>query len=213
MTMEPKILPKDTDLSKLVACPQCDLLLKVADIDEASAARCPRCRTVMFAPRRSGVEILVALALASLVLMIVAISFPFLRMSASGLTSSASVFDTIAAFTGGVMAPLSVAIAGFIVFLPTLRLSALIYVVWPLMFARPPARGAASAFRLAARLKPWSMAEIFMIGVAVSLVKMVDMAKIEFGPAFWAFGCLVVLVTAMDALMCERTIWRLLARK
>ncbi|MEM1161141.1 MAG: paraquat-inducible protein A [Pseudomonadota bacterium] len=154
-----------------------------------------------------------ALAIAALILMIVAISFPFLNMSANGFTSSASVFDTIAAFSGSMMAPLSIAIAGFIVFLPALRLSALIYAVWPLLWSLPPAPGAEIAFRLASRLKPWSMAEIFMIGVAVALVKMADLATIGFGVAFWAFGMLVILVTAMDAMMCERTIWRLLAKR
>lgn len=180
---------------------------------ENTAARCARCGTVLFAPRSRAIEQLVALSLAALVLMVIAVSFPFLSMSASGFSSKASVFDTISAFAGGMMAPLSLAIAGFIVLLPVLRLCALIYAVWPLMFKRPPTRGAATAFRLASRLKPWSMAEIFMLGVAVALVKMAGMASIVFGPAFWAFGLLVVLVTAMDVMMCERTIWRLLGKR
>lgn len=200
-------------LSELVACPQCDLLHHVGEISEDSAARCARCGTVLFAPRAGAIPRLVALAVAALVLMVVAVSFPFLTMSASGFSSKASVFDTIAAFTGGMMAPLSLATAAFIILLPVLRLCALIYATAPLLVGRPPAQGAEAAFRLASRLKPWSMAEIFMIGVAVALVKMVDMASIAFGAAFWAFGLLVILVTAMDAMMCERTIWRLLAKK
>jgi paraquat-inducible protein A len=210
MTLNDRSIGRPEDL---VACPQCDLLHRVVDIPDNVSARCARCNTTLFAPVTGSVERLVALALAALVLMVVAVSFPFLEMSASGFSSEASVFDTIAAFTGGLMAPLSLAIAAFIVFLPVLRLSALIYATGPLLFKRPPARGAAAAFRLASRLKPWSMAEIFMIGVAVSLVKMAGMATIVFGPAFWAFAMLVIFVAAMDAMMCERTIWRLLGKR
>lgn len=193
-----------------MACPQCDLLHRVDEISVDSTARCARCGTVLFTPRSGAIERLVALAIASLVLMVVALTFPFLEMSAQGFSSHASVLDTITAFAGGFMAPLSLAIAGFIVFLPVLRLCAMIYALWPLIFDRPPAPGATAAFRLASNLKPWSMAEIFMIGVAVALVKMVGMATIVFGPAFWAFGFLVVFVTMIDVMMCERTIWRIL---
>lgn len=207
------VAPLAFDPRGLVACPQCDLLHRAETVRTNSSARCARCNTVLFAPRSGAIQRLVALALAALVLMVVAISFPFLHISASGFYSRASVFDTIEAFTGGLMAPLSLAIAAFIVFLPVVRLGALIYAVGPLLVGRPPAFGAAAAFRLASHLKPWSMAEIFMIGVAVALVKMVSLATIGFGPAFWAFGLLVVLTSAMDASMCERTIWRLLARK
>ncbi|MEM1360285.1 MAG: paraquat-inducible protein A [Pseudomonadota bacterium] len=201
------------DHKRLIACPQCDLLHQAETVEDNVAARCARCNTVLFAPNKRAVQSLVALAFAALILMVVAISFPFLHISASGFTSKASVFDTIEAFTGGLMAPLSLAIAAFIVFLPVLRLCALIYAVGPLLVGKPALSSAAPAFRLASQLKPWSMAEIFMIGVSVALVKMAGIATIGFGPAFWAFGMLVVLVAAMDASMCERTIWRLLARK
>ena len=213
--MTTELPPAETarDPSDLIACPQCDLLHHATDVPENASARCARCGTVLFAPRAGAIERLVALALGALVLMVVAVSFPFLQMSASGFSSKASVFDTISAFTGGLMAPLSLATAAFIILLPVLRLCALIYAVGPLIFGRSPAAGAAAAFRLASRLKPWSMAEIFMIGVAVALVKMMGMASIGFGTAFWAFGFLVILVTAMDAMMCERTIWRLLAKR
>jgi len=201
------------DLEHLIACPQCDLLHRVGEVRQDSASRCARCNSVLFTPRTGAIERLVALSIASLVLMVVALTFPFLEMSASGFSSKASVLDTISAFAGGFMAPLSLAIAGFIVFLPVLRLVSMIYALWPLVLNRPPAPGASAAFRLASHLKPWSMAEIFMIGVAVALVKMVGMATIVFGPAFWAFGLLVVFVTMIDVMMCERTIWRILGTR
>ena len=49
---------------------------------------------------------------------------------------------------------------------------------------------AAFVFRMAEAMQPWAMAEIFIIGTAVALVKIGGLATISLGPAFWAF-CVV----------------------
>ncbi len=148
----------------------------------------------------------------ALVLMVVAVSFPFLAIDASGLHSEASVIDAALSFAeaSGRMAPLSVIVAALIVVLPVTRLVALIYALWPLAAGRRPRAHAAAAFRLAMRLRPWAMAEIFIIGVAVALVKVASLAQVGFGPSFWAFVALVVLVAAKDTILCERSLWRAL---
>jgi paraquat-inducible protein A len=198
------------DQEELLACPQCDALHRVGEIPIGATARCVRCHTILLAPRRGTVHMLVALALASLILMFVAIGFPFLTLSAMGIVSSASVFDAIRAYSSAHMVLLSFILAMLIVALPLMRILALLYVLTPLMFGLPPLRYAERRFRLAVRLRPWAMAEIFMVGVAVALVKIAGLATVSFGPAFWAFGAVAALLALKDMLMCERTIWRLL---
>jgi paraquat-inducible protein A len=56
------------------------------------------------------------------------------------------------------------------------------------------------------------MAEIFVIGCAVALVKIADLADVVFGPAFWMFALLVVLIVAQDRLMCRWSVWNALNR-
>ena len=63
------------------------------------------------------------------------------------------------------------------------------------------------AFRLSEALRPWSMAEIFVIGTAVALVKIGGLANISFGPAFWAFCGLIIVNAASDAFTSAATIW------
>ncbi len=63
------------------------------------------------------------------------------------------------------------------------------------------------AFRLSEALRPWSMAEIFVIGTAVALVKIAGLANISFGPAFWAFCALILVTAASDAFTSAATIW------
>ncbi|MEM8658637.1 MAG: paraquat-inducible protein A, partial [Pseudomonadota bacterium] len=42
---------------------------------------------------------------------------------------------------------------------------------------------------------------------AVSLVKVADLAQITFGPGFWMFAILVVLVVVQDGFMCRWSVW------
>lgn len=214
MTAVPQTSPP-ADLDALVACPHCDCLHRVSDVPVGATAKCARCHVVLFQPRRGAITKIVSLASAALVLMMAAVSFPFLEVEASGLSSRASVIDAVMAFANvsGLMAPLSVIVAALIIVLPVSRLVGLIYALGPVAAGRRPRRYAALAFRVAMRLRPWAMAEIFIIGVAVALVKIVGLASVGFGPAFWAFIGLVLLVAAQDSMTCERSIWRILERR
>jgi paraquat-inducible protein A len=88
----------------------------------------------------------------------------------------------------------------------------ILYTLVPVVFDRPPAAQATRAFRWAERLRPWSMAEIFAIGCAVSLVKIADLAQVSLGPAFWMFAGLVVVTVAQDAIVDRWSVWRSISR-
>ena len=62
-------------------------------------------------------------------------------------------------------------------------------------------------------MRPWSMAEIFAIGCAVALVKITQLADVTFGPAFWMFTGLVVLVVVQDNFMCRWSVWNALSNR
>lgn len=197
---------------ELIACPICDLLHAAHPVPRGGRLRCRRCGTVLMTSRAGALERTLAAAFASLILIFAAVFFPFIELSVAGLSRSASVLDAALAFSGALMVPLAIATALLIVVIPLMRAGALAYTLLPLRLGRPPAPGAAGAFRLARVLKPWAMAEIFIIGVVVALVKVGGMASITLGPAFWALAALVVLVVYESTSLCERTIWQTLDR-
>jgi paraquat-inducible protein A len=199
-----------TDLDGLVACPTCDVLHRIPQIAPGQKARCLRCHRVLLNPRESAMTSIVMLAVTATVLMFAAISFPFLMLHTHGLSKESSVIDAILAFSSGLMIPLSFAVAALIVVLPLMRLMAIIYVLAPMAIGWGPAKGAMQAFRMAEALKPWAMAEVFMVGVAVVLVKVTDLARLSIGPAFWAFAGLVIVMVLKDNFMCRLTIWQTL---
>ncbi|WP_324755385.1 paraquat-inducible protein A [Roseovarius sp. Pro17] len=194
-------------LNSLIACPHCDLVYSTPAVEKNQRAYCQRCHSVLIAPRRKAGKRLIALALTILILIIGAMFFPFLSIGAGGLHHGTSLVQTSLAFKGS-LAILAPAILGFIVIIPMVRLTLLIYVLTPIIQDKPPAPLARHAFRLAEDLTPWSMAEIFAIGCAVALVKLSDLAEVSLGPAAWMFAILMIIVVATDALMCRYSIWK-----
>ena len=191
----------------LIACPRCDALYHAVVPPSGERTVCPRCETVLITPREGSYTSIVLLSATMLILLVSGTFLPFLQVEVAGLSNSASIFDAALAFSGS-MAPLAVAVAALILGVPLLRMVLLIYVVGPLAAGRPPLPRATTAFRLSEDLRPWSMAEIFIIGVAVALTKVADLASVHLGAAFWMFAALVLVVVAQDQTMCRWSIWK-----
>ncbi|KIN62957.1 Paraquat-inducible protein A [Sulfitobacter noctilucicola] len=201
--------PQTTEhsLEDLIVCPQCDAVFRFQKPKNGERAACQRCHKALITPRRNAGLHIIAVAFAVLFLIIGAAVFPFLTIDAAGNRNAVSILDAALAFSGGPMIFLSLATAGLIIFVPLIRVILTLYVLVPVVLDRPAARHAIGAFRLSEALRPWSMAEIFAIGCAVALVKVADLAQVGFGPAFWMFGILVVLVIAQDSFMCKWSVW------
>ncbi|MFD0980490.1 paraquat-inducible protein A [Tropicimonas aquimaris] len=207
MTHSPTI---DDDLEDLIACPTCDALYRVAAPGNGERAVCARCHHVLIAPVEGAILRVVALALTVVILLVTALFMPFLSIEASGLHNATSIFEAALAFSRAHMVVLSLAVISLIIFIPILRALLLIYVLTPLMLRRRPWPGARTAFRLSEHLRPWSMAEIFVLGVGVALVKITAMAHVELGMAFWLFALLVVVTVFQDGYLCRWSIWHAL---
>ena len=201
-----------TPLDDLVACPQCDTLHLARDLPVNARAHCQQCGIVLMTSQPAAMAQVLSLALTAFIMMIAAVSFPFLTLNAGGLRNATSVIDAVLAFNDGYAFPLAVAVAFFIVVIPLVRLSALIYALGPLVREQRPRQGARRALALAERLRPWSMAEIFIVGVTVALIKVAGLATVTIGPAFWAFAGVVVITVLKDQLICRYSIWEALDR-
>jgi paraquat-inducible protein A len=194
-------------LEGLIVCPVCDATYRLQRPADGERAICARCHKVLISPRRKAGGQIIAVAVAVVILIVAASVFPFLQISAAGRSNSVSILDAALSFADGPLLVLALLTAGFILVVPLLRMLLTLYVLVPVVLDRPAASHAIAAFRLSEALRPWSMAEIFALGCAVALVKVADLATVNFGPAFWMFGVLVVLVIAQDGFMCKWSVW------
>ena len=104
-------------LSSLIACPSCDALYTAKPPQKGERSVCARCHTVLIAPRRNAGLKIIAYSAASLILVIGAMTFPFLGIHVAGLGNDASLIDAALAFSDGIYVLLSLAVIGLIVFM------------------------------------------------------------------------------------------------
>ena len=200
----------DPSLDDLLACPQCDTLHAAQDLPDGATATCRRCHAVLMTAQPRALAQVLSLALTAVVLLAAAVSFPFLDLDVQGQHNATSVIGAILAFDDGLAIPLAAAVALFILLLPLARLLAIIVAIGPLVRGARPYPFARRAFGLAEWLRPWAMAEIFMVGVAVALIKVAGLASVTIGPAFWAFTGVVIVTFLKDQLICRYSIWEAL---
>lgn len=191
----------------LVACPGCDWLHYRAEIRAGRRAYCARCGEEMYTHKRYAVDRALAACIAGIILLLVSLTLPFLSLSRAGVESSISLIDAVEALWLNEMRILGVLTFAFIVLLPLARLSLLLWVLLGIRLKLQPNRWMRSAYRIASFLEPWAMADVFMIGVVVSLVKISSLATLDIGPAFYALLGLIVATVLITLVICKDTIW------
>ncbi|MBB4659273.1 paraquat-inducible protein A [Parvularcula dongshanensis] len=191
----------------LLACPACDALHSRPALDEGEVAHCVRCHAVILARKHRSVDRVVPAAAAALLAYLVAVTFPFVGVSEAGLANQISVIDAVVALAEGRLGLLAVVLGVFTLAFPLWMIVSLLMVTVPIRLGRPAPRYAAAELKVVRRLAPWAMAEIFLVGTAVSLVKVAGLAHLSFGPAFLGLLATVVLLAMATVYLCEDTIW------
>ena len=196
------------DGHEYMACTICDVVHEIHGIPEHGRLRCIRCKEILLRNPGPSIDAVLAASFSIAVLIMTALFGPFLNVKATGFTSEATLVETALAFSGGWNAPLAFAVMLMIVIVPIARAGALCYALLPLRLSGRLLPEAHHAFKLACDLRPWSMAEVFIIGVMVALVKIGGMATIGLGSGFWALVVVVVVVLIEGAMFDEKTLWR-----
>lgn len=190
-----------------MACIECDLLVTIGELESDERALCPRCGHVLTVASADGLTRSLAWGIAACVLLVIANSFPFLALDAKGLEQVMTLPRTAIELYRDGYAPLAVLVLGPIVGIPALMLTTLVALLVYLR-RRRAAAWLVPAGRVLFLLSPWSMVEVFVIGVLVSLVKIAAMASVVLGLSFWAYVAFAVCFTAAFSSLDRLEIWR-----
>ena len=195
----------------LIACHTCDLLHRVIPLPEKSTARCIRCGTLLYSHTPRSIERTLASALTGLVMIIIANVYPFLSLQSQGTILETNLITGAIILSEQSMAGLALLVLLTSMLLPCALLTALVYVLWPLKcgYCLPARR---RMFRLALALRPWSMTEVFLLGILVSVIKLAKLATIIPGVALFAFLVLVFALAAVNTFVNPHTIWEKIDR-
>jgi paraquat-inducible protein A len=177
-----------------VLCHECHYDVKLPALTNKQAAMCPRCGLQLTVYHHDASQRIIALAITSLIFLLASLPFEFLSFSTSGQYQSIDILGSLWILVEKDYALLALVQVIAVLILPAFVLLGLLYLLVPLSFGlRPPK--AEWVLKVLFKLLPWTMAEIFLIGVLVSLIKIVSMADIGLGISFYAYLLFTICMT------------------
>jgi paraquat-inducible protein A len=177
-----------------VLCHECHFSVKIPPLSHKQAAVCPRCGLQLTVHHHNASQRIIALATTSLIFLLASLPFEFLSFSASGQYQSIDILGSLWTLVEKDYAVLALVQAIVVLILPAFVLMSLLYLLVPLQLGLRPKK-ASWVVKTLFNLLPWTMAEIFLIGVLVSLIKVVSMADIGLGLSFFAFLLFTIFMT------------------
>jgi paraquat-inducible protein A len=184
-----------------IVCHECDLSVTLPSLKNKQKALCPRCGFQLTQKNIAAHERIIAFGASALIFLMLSIPFEFLAFSAQGQGQSINILNSVQILAEQDYAALAIIQLLAIIVLPCLILLGLLYILIPIQF-NITAYKSGSVLKWVYRLIPWSMAEIFLVGVLVSLIKISSMADIRLGLSFYAYIgftiCMTVALLHLD---------------
>ena len=187
-------------------CPGCGLLQIVPALSPGTSAGCARCPTIL---RRAGshrLEHIIALTATALVLLTVMCASSLMSVETAGIRHVADLFSGPEELVRQDMAPLALVVLFVTVLAPLTRLLGTLYVLIRAHERHPP-RHLRRVFALAEKLRPWSMIEVFVLGVFVAYVKLGDLVTIGLRTGVYALLALTIVLVWVDAALDREQVW------
>ena len=137
---------------------------------------------------------------------IVANVYPFISLKLSGrVEENLMVSGAIAMFREG-MFDLSVLVFCTSILFPGLTIAGMLYMLIPLKFGHRPAH-LPVVYRVIKAIAPWSLTGVFMLGVLIAIVKLLDLATIVPGISLISLAVLLFVVAAASANLDPAIFW------
>ncbi|MFZ6848867.1 paraquat-inducible protein A [Undibacterium sp. RuRC25W] len=191
---------------KLVVCHECDLICHEVSLHVGEAACCPRCHARLFHRNRSTLDQTLALAFTTAILFFIMNTFPLMSLHLQQNTRETSLFGAALAMWDREMHVLCLLVILTTIVAPALQIGIEIYILAYIKWGTR-IQTTSLPMMILQKLRPWSMVEVFMLGLLVSLVKLKDLADIIVGPAFWSCAGLIVVSAIMGGMLTPRNVW------
>lgn len=195
-----------TDSTDLIACHECDALQQVSKLPPGGVARCVCCRARLYGNPKGGLDTPLALMISSFILFLVANVFPIVTLNITGQTQQTTLVGASWALYQAGMPELAAVVGFTSVAGPAMIMLLILYVLGSLRLGFSPP-GVRSALIWISRIQPWGMLDVFMLGILVSLVKLMGMADVVLGPGLYAYTLLIFFFAAATARLEPHLLW------
>ena len=196
----------------LRACHDCGQVQLVPLLPVGARASCLRCNASLRRHRRDPINQTVALCVSAMLLFAIATSATLLQVSSGGKVLSADLFSGPISLGQDGMWELAAVVLLATVAAPGAKLVCTLYVLLALRLPHPP-RHIRRVFAWVTRLTPWSMIEVYLLGVFVAYVKLGALVRIEVGDALYALFGLLLAMIAADTILDRQAVWEMMERR
>lgn len=200
---------RDNQLSKLITCPECDLLMNTDVLTHQQQINCQRCGSLLKVSRPKMVTRSLSLVITALILFVPASFLTILSIDILGHSRQASVWDSVLGLYDSGMAIISILVLMCGIAIPLLKLVCQLYVLLAIYFNKTK-DFAIFCFKSYQELKEWGMLEIYLLGILVSIVKLHGMAELHMGMGLVCFIMLLFVQVWLEITMNLSQTWALL---
>lgn len=180
------------DDSRSVTCRHCGLHTLVPVLSPKQKAHCPRCNHTLTVLSANWVDKILALSLSALFLLVLSLSFSFLSFDINGMKTSITLASVVASLADQAYLGLAVLIFTVCIILPAGVISMLLFWMLAIKFGLG-VRAAQTQVKLCFAFLKWCMPEVFIVSALVSMIKLVTIAEVELGSAFYFYGAFIVM--------------------
>jgi paraquat-inducible protein A len=193
----------------VLSCHVCELTLPAGAAPRRHGhPHCPRCGEVLHRRKPRSLERTWALIVAAAICLFPANLLPIMRVTSLGQVQSDTIMSGVVFLFGHGMWPLAVIVFVASVFVPLMKLIILVYLAASVQRHstwRPRER--TRLYRITEAVGRWSMVDIFVVAILVTMVQLGNLATIEAGPGAIFFAAVVVLTMFAAMTFDPRLIW------
>jgi paraquat-inducible protein A len=194
--------------SDVLCCNTCGLVQQVEPLPRGRRAECPRCGATVTEGPHGSLHLTAAFALAALILYIPANLYPILRMHMYGNYSENTVWEGVVSLAEHNQWMVAVIVFMASMVIPVFKLLGLLYIVvstW--LGSGKRRRERTRIYKFIDAIGPWSMLDVFLLAVLVSLVKLGSIATVMPGAGLVAFSLVVVFNMLATQSFDPKMIW------
>ena len=190
----------------LMACHECDLLNRIVGLPEGGTSICSRCGAVLVSHKRNSLDRSLALTITGLILFAMANAYPLLAIKSDSLYKATTLMGSVEVLYAAGMWQIGLLVFLTAILFPFLELVSKLYILIPLKMNWRP-RKLSFIISLSQSLNPWGMMDVFMLGILVSVVKLVKMMKVIPGVSLYAFMLLIFVLAGIAATFDPHLAW------
>jgi paraquat-inducible protein A len=192
---------------RLFECPDCGQMQILPALPPGARAICQRCDAVLRHTRRDPLLLPLALNISALILFGLGASLTLMSVTTTagqqrvaGLVSGPTELEHYGLWE------ISVVVLVTTVAAPLARVLSMLAVLIGLRLNRPPVE-LRTIYAWVEHLRPWSMVEIYLLGLYVAYVRLSGIATVDLGPAIYALGGLMVVMVLADYTLDDQAVW------